>query len=231
MKKKNIFRILIALFFVGTIIVFYYSGLRCYLSFDYLNENRDALLNFVEEHFLMARFCYILIYVLLSVFFIPFTPLWAIFGGFIFGFWRALIYVVLGAVLGAIFAFLITRHVLGNFIQKRFKHRLEKFNIEIKRSGAFYLFVLRFSPFIPFVYVNLIAGVTKLSFRTYLWATILGVIPISLVYIFAGGQFSSIRSSSDIMSWNVILALLLLVFLSLLPIIVSHLKNHDRFKL
>ncbi|MBU0749910.1 VTT domain-containing protein, partial [Patescibacteria group bacterium] len=66
------------------------------------------------------------------------------------------------------------------FIQK-YKHELEK-------NGFQTVLFLRMVPLFPFDFVNYACGLTNIKYRTYLVATLIGVIPGLTAYIFLGSS-------------------------------------------
>jgi len=230
MKLRYFTRLFILLIIISVLVILYFSGLNRYISFAYFNANKAELLLYVHRNFMFSAFCFVGIYVLASVFFLPITPLLAVASGFIFGISYGVLFTIIGATIGAVLGFLLTKYILGILIQKRYKKKLEKFNREVKEHGGLYLFALRFSPFIPFVFVNLIAGLTSIPLTTFFVSTVLGVIPISFIYAFAGNRFGNISSSADVMSFDVIFALILLVLLSLLPLLIKR-KMRKKLKI
>jgi hypothetical protein len=62
--------------------------------------------------------------------------------------------------LGATLAFLASRFLLRDWVQKRFGDRLRAINAGIAKDGAFYLFTLRLVPVFPFFVINLLMGLT-----------------------------------------------------------------------
>ena len=71
-------------------------------------------------------------------------------------------------------------------MQERFGDRLRIFNREFEQAGAFYLFTLRLLPVIPFFMVNAVVGMTPIRIRTYWWVSQLGMLPGTLVWVYAG---------------------------------------------
>ena len=84
---------------------------------------------------------------------------------------------------------------------------------------------MRLIPLFPFFLLNLLSGLTRVSTRTYVTATALGIIPGSFVYTFAGSQLGSINSLSEIASPRVALALTFLGLLALSSTLYRHLTE------
>ena len=67
-----------------------------------------------------------------------------------FGFCRALILISFASAAGATIAFLLSRYLFRDSIERRFGDRLKVFNESLDRDGPFYLFTLRLVPIFPF---------------------------------------------------------------------------------
>ena len=121
--------------------------------------------------------------------------------GLFFGVVPGLIFAVTGLTLGAVIAFLVSRFVLGSWVQERYRTLLASFNEEIQRHGHFYLITLRVVPVLPFFLVNILAGLTEeFSLKRFAASTSIGLMPASFVYSFAGRRLAEINSPRDILS-------------------------------
>jgi len=75
---------------------------------------------------------------------------------------------------------------------------------------------------IPFYALNFASGATKMSARTYFSATLVGITPGVLVYSYAGTQLGDATRASDVVSFQVVLAL---IGISLLPLVGKYLQR------
>jgi uncharacterized membrane protein YdjX (TVP38/TMEM64 family) len=227
MKNLNRFFLFIKnwnkpLIFIGIllaiVIFFYASGLWRYLTFENLEKSRHILKSLVAEHYLLSVVIYIAVYIAVTAFSIPGAAVLTLAGGYLYGIFAGAFYVNIGATAGACAAFLASRYFIEESIQKKFEKQLKGFNSEIEENGVGYLLSLRFIPAVPFFLINLLAGVTKIGFLTFLWTTAVGIIPGSLVYSYAGSNLAEVRSASGILSPPIIMAFLLLALFSLIPV-------------
>jgi uncharacterized membrane protein YdjX (TVP38/TMEM64 family) len=199
-------------------------GIHQHLTFENITENRDMLLSFVDQNYILSVFIF-LTAMISTAFFIPGTLALTVASGFFFGFIAGMFYALLGACLGAIMAFLASRYLIGSWIQHKLNNQLETFNKEISRHGHNYLLFFRIVPVLPFFVVNYLAGITNISAWTFLWTTAVGMLPGALVCTFAGQQLGIISSLDRIFSTEVIIAFILLAALILLPPAVRHTKK------
>ena len=198
-----------------TILAFIYFDLTHYLSLDAVKSHRDSLRQLTETHYAAAVIAFIATYVLQTACSLPGATVMTLLGGFLFGSVFGMLYVNIGATTGATLAFLAARYVLQGWVQRKFGDRLGPLQQGFERDGFSYLLTLRLIPLFPFFLVNLLSGLTRVSVRSYVGATALGIIPGSFVYTYAGSQLGSINALSEIASARVVLALTFLGLLSL----------------
>lgn len=194
------------------------------LGLETIKEHQTELISYTRHHYILSVAVYISILVL-TAFFIPGALVMSMLGGFLFGTAAAVVYIDAGMTLGAVLAFLASRYVLGERLQKRFAPRLKALNDEVNKHGPSYLIVLRIVPIMPFFAVNYLAGATTMSLVRFTASTILGVLPGALVNAYAGEQLSNIESIKGLMSPKMVIAIIAMAVLTLIPVIVSHSKR------
>ena len=99
----------------------------------------------------------------------------------------------------------------------RFGSKLEGMNRELELRGFNYLLFLRLVPLFPFFLINLAAGLTRLPLRTFVFGTLLGIIPGGFVFVNAGASLATITSLSGIVSPRVLGSFALLGLFALIP--------------
>jgi pyruvate/2-oxoglutarate dehydrogenase complex dihydrolipoamide dehydrogenase (E3) component len=120
--------------------------------------------------------------------------------GSLFGLFWGTIIVSFASSIGATLAFLASRYLLHDVVQKRFGDRLKPLNEGIRKDGAFYLFTLRLVPLFPFFLINLLMGLTAIRAVTFYWVSQVGMLAGTLVYVNAGTQLAQLESLSGILS-------------------------------
>lgn len=221
-------RIVILLFIAVVISSFFYFDLGRYLTIESLKANQAVFAEFYASHRLGTVLTFIAIYIIQTAISLPGATILTLAAGALFGVVMAAIYVNIGATIGATAAFLVTRYIFHDSVQKKFGSRLEKINTELERSGLNYLLFLRLVPVFPFFLINLGAGLTKIPLRTFFFGTMIGIFPGSLVYCTAGASLASINSVNEIVSPRVLGSFVLLGVFSLVPVLYKKLnKNRD----
>src|SRR5881392_2596016 len=132
-------------------------------------------------------FIFIGVYVVVTVLLAPGAIL-TIGAGFAFGLWKGFLAVSAGATLGASLAFLVARFIARERVVA-IAQRNEKFreiDSAIGKQGAKLIFLLRLSPVIPFNLSNYLYGLTGVKFWPYVFASWIGMMPATFLYVFIG---------------------------------------------
>jgi uncharacterized membrane protein YdjX (TVP38/TMEM64 family) len=133
----------------------------------------------------LGPIAYVLLYAVGPSFLVP-GAVMTIAGGLAFGaFWGA-IWSLVGANLGALIAFWAGRFLGQSFVERIFGERFRQLLDRLVRNGFFLILYLRLVPVIPYNALNMLAGVSPISFRDYLWATLIGMIPGTVLFAFLG---------------------------------------------
>ena len=203
-------RLLLLGVIAAAIIVFFAFDLRQYLTFDYLESQRVALRELVAAHPLQVGAAYFVIYVVVTGLSLPGAAVMTLAGGAIFGLLWGTVLVSFASTIGATVAMLVARFLLRDYVQRRFSSQLGGINRGIERDGAFYLFSLRLVPLFPFFMINLVMGVMPIRALTFFVASQIGMLPGTLVFVFAGTRLAEVSGPGDVLSPDLILAFVLL---------------------
>lgn len=229
--RQTIQKIIICSVAAFAVAAYFYFGIGQLLSLDALKENHLRLGLYVSDHYLSSSLMFCITYVLTTALSLPGAAILTLAGGAIFGFLPGLIMVSFASTVGATLAFLSSRFLFRNSIQKRFSDKLESFNQGISKDGAFYLFSLRLLPVFPFFLINLVMGLTSIRTRTFFLVSQVGMLAGTAAYVNAGTQLSKIESVRDVLSTELILSF---SFLGLLPLfsrwLIHILKKRKRLK-
>lgn len=221
--RRTTFRKLAVLaVFVGAFVAAY-ATLGDYLTLDYLGQQEAALRDFQASHFWRVLAVAFVVYVAVTGLSLPGAAGLTMTCGWLFGFWRGVLVVSFASTTGATLAFLLSRYLLRDVVQRRFGERLAKFNRALEKEGAFYLFSLRLIPAVPFFVINVVMGLTPLRVWTYWWVSQLGMLAGTAVYVYAGAQFPTLgelaqQGVGGVMTPQILIAF---VMLGLFPIVVK----------
>jgi pyruvate/2-oxoglutarate dehydrogenase complex dihydrolipoamide dehydrogenase (E3) component/uncharacterized membrane protein YdjX (TVP38/TMEM64 family) len=197
MNKKKLMLVAVILALIAAYFAF---GLGRFLTLDYLKSQQAAIDTYVDQRPLAAAIGFFLLYVAVTGLSLPGAAIMTLAAGAIFGLaWGTLI-VSFASAIGATLAFLASRFLFRDAIQRRYGDRLHAFDAGMARDGAFYLFTLRLVPAFPFFLINLLMGLTAIRTWTYYWVSQLGMLAGTLVYVNAGTQLARIDSLRGILS-------------------------------
>ena len=212
--SKRTKKILLVLIVLAAIVATRFSGVLDHVTLEALKKQGQASREIVAGHYALSVLVYMVGYALAVALSVPGDIVLSVAGGYLFGTFLGAFYINVGATTGALLSFLFSRYVAGDWLQKRYSRHLDRFNREVEARGHFYLLIVRLIPLFPFVLVNLLSGLSGVRVRTYLWTTCLGIIPVSLIYAYAGSQLGNISSTRDLFTGREMAALLLLVALA-----------------
>ena len=128
---------------------------------------------------------YMLLYAVGPSFLVP-GAVMTVAGGLAFGALWGSIYSLIGANAGALIAFAAGRFLGRSFVKHLVGGRFEKLLAHIGRHGFQIVFYLRLVPIIPYNALNLMAGASPITFRDYFWASMIGMVPGTILFAFLG---------------------------------------------
>ena len=151
----------------------------------------------VDSVGLWGPLIFILGYVAATIAFVPGSVL-SLAAGSIFGLERGVVYVFIGATLGASLAFLVSRFLAREVIEQKLKEtpKFSAIDKAVGREGLKVVLLLRLSPLFPFNLTNYALGLTKIRFRDYFVASI-GMLPGSVLYTYYGTVAANLSQLMD----------------------------------
>jgi uncharacterized membrane protein YdjX (TVP38/TMEM64 family) len=211
-------RYLLLALFAGVVVAFFALDGQRYFTLEAVKGNRDALLGFTEEHFASALALAFAIYVGAVAFSLPVATILTLTVGFLFGRWIGTALTVAAATTGATAVFLAARYLFAEAAQRRMGELGARINAGFTANAFSYLLFLRLVPVFPFFLVNLAPALTGIKLRTFVLATLVGVVPGTFVYVNLGQALGRIESTRELVSPQVLGALALLGLVALLPV-------------
>lgn len=109
----------------------------------------------------------------------------------LFGWWQGAILSWVSSMAGAVLCFWIARALGREAVEKlTSKAGLARIDEFFQRHGAQSVLIARLLPFVSFDFVSYFAGLTSMSFRSFIVATGLGQLPATVVYSYVGGMLT-----------------------------------------
>ena len=154
---------------------------------------RNAL-QWVDNLGTIAPIVFILIYTIATVAFLPGSIL-TLGAGLVFGIVQGSIYVFIGATIGATLAFLVGRYLARGWISKKIAgdRKFSAIDRAVGQEGFKIVLLTRLSPIFPFNLLNYALGVTGVSLKDYVLASV-GMIPGTIMYVYIGSLAGSIAT-------------------------------------
>jgi len=188
------------------------------MSFDDVHGALAALQGYYLAYPLLSMLGFFALFTLLTACCLPGAAVLMLLAGASFGLVWGSVLAVLASTTGATLTMLASRHALRERVTARLGGRLQGLNHGLQRDGAVYMLSLRLLPVIPFVVLNLLSGLSCLPTRTFFWASALGMLPATVLYVNAGLQLAQVHSLDGLLSAPALGALAALGLLPLLAL-------------
>jgi len=161
----------------------------------------ESSLIWIEQHQKVAWIVFILLYALALVLLLP-ASAFSLAAGYLFGPLKGWAVVVVAATLGSCIAFIVGKTFLRDWVLEKAKNmkNFSKLDTAVAEKGFLIVFLTRLSPAFPFSLINYVYSVTKIKLSHFAAATFLGIIPGSLLYVYAG---STAKNLQDVLSGKV----------------------------
>jgi pyruvate/2-oxoglutarate dehydrogenase complex dihydrolipoamide dehydrogenase (E3) component/uncharacterized membrane protein YdjX (TVP38/TMEM64 family) len=208
--KKNLSKLILVVLIIALAIAFFAFDLGRYFTLPNLKVQQEAFAAYYARHAASTLLIYFGIYVAVTALSLPGATIMTLAGGALLGLGVGTLVVSFASSIGATLAFLVSRFVLRDSVQKKFGDKLGAINQGVRKDGAFYLFTLRLVPVFPFFIINLIMGLTPIRTLVFYFVSQLGMLPGTLVYVNAGTRLAQIDSLKGILSPGLIFSFVLL---------------------
>jgi uncharacterized membrane protein YdjX (TVP38/TMEM64 family) len=152
---------------------------------------------------------------------IPSAPI-ALAAGLAYGHTWGTLYIVIGAVTGALIAFTIARLVGHEILSRWFGDKLKVGLLGSQNTLTSIVFVSRLLPFVSFDIVSYAAGLTEITWWRFTLATTLGIIPTSFLLAHFGGEMATGDAR------RIATSVLALGTLTLIPVLAKVLWSHRK---
>ena len=213
--------------FLTALLFFFLEWLKTF-NLQEIIEYKKSLLYLVQDRPLTLSLSFFLVYLLVSILSLPGTVFFNIIGGFLFGFVKGVALAVFALSIGSSITFLISRFFLRDFFIRKGGDKLNKICEKLKKDEAYYLFALRWFPFVPLFFTNVIMGLGSIKLSVFYVISFLSFLPIVAIYINMGSQLSQLEDLQGLVAPNLLFAFALI---GLFPLFVKYLFRFlKRFK-
>lgn len=150
-------------------------------------------IEWIQTHGAMAWIVYVLVYIAAAVLLVPGSIL-TLAAGFVFGLPLGVALVSAGSVLGAAAAFLVGRFLARDWVRGRIADlpRFRALDSATRHEGFLIVLLARLSPLFPFNLLNYGLGITGVRFKDYFFASWIGMLPATVLYVYVGTLASDV---------------------------------------
>lgn len=217
MKRRTIKIIILAVFISAAFFSARFFHLDRYLDQEYLR-------GWIKGFGVWGPAVYILIYSIAPSLMLPGLPL-TVLGGILFGPFWGVIYVAVGATIGAAAAFLISRYMGREWVEGVILKggRLKEIDREVEKKGWRIVAFTRLIPLFPYNFLNYAYGLTNIRFLHYVAATFVFMLPGIIAYVLFSSSILGLfkgRASKEF-----IIGAILVAIVSLIPILYKRFKR------
>ncbi|MCA1012907.1 TVP38/TMEM64 family protein [Halobacillus halophilus] len=181
MKWKSLIR---ALLFV---IVFLVIAWFIRQQFD---VTADSIRSFILSFGIYGPLLFMGLYAIGPIVVFP-TSILSLAAAFAYGLWPGMLYIVIGATAAGITGYVMGRFFGDSVLKFQESKWSEKIYYRMKERGFLYVFVLRLIPIVGFDILSYLAGVTRVKLRSFIIATVFGMLPGTFAYSLVGTSLAS----------------------------------------
>jgi uncharacterized membrane protein YdjX (TVP38/TMEM64 family) len=188
----------------------------------------QSIRDWITKFGTLAPIAYILVWVILPVFFFP-VPILALAGGLSFGLWTGTLYTLIGAAFNSSLMFWLAKILAKDMVNKYLEEKMpkkwwDKFMGAEGKESFLIVFICRLIPAMPYNVINYASGLTNIPFTKYTVATIIGILPGTVIFLNVGDKILDIHSPEFIIS--IVLVILLTLGSIMLGNMVSKKKEN-----
>jgi uncharacterized membrane protein YdjX (TVP38/TMEM64 family) len=174
-----------------------------YFNIDFSKITVESFKEKIDSFGIWGPVIYIVLYVFRPLILFP-AAVFSASAGAIWGL-KGLIYLTIGANLSAIAEFLIARYFAREMVEKLIKGKFSNVDKAVEQRGFITVLLIRLIPNVPWDIQNLALGLTKVKFRDYALATLIGILPGSFALVYFGSSFISVITNPKHF-WKIIVA-------------------------
>jgi uncharacterized membrane protein YdjX (TVP38/TMEM64 family)/rhodanese-related sulfurtransferase len=172
----------------------------------------------------LAWLAFMIFYALATVLFLPGSIL-TLAGGSLFGPVLGTFVNLTGATLGATLAFLLSRYLASDWVERKTGGRLKQLKDGVEGEGWRFVAFVRLVPLFPFNLLNYALGLTRIRLLHYLIATYVCMLPGAIAYTYLGYAGREAAAGGEDLVHKALLALALLAVAAFLPRLIGSFRQ------
>ena len=151
----------------------------------------DVIRHYIGGFGPWAIVVYIILYTVNTVSILPPIAVMSLSAGFLFGPVLGLMALTAGAFCGTTATFFIARTFGGKFVDKVLRGKAADFQDKLGRNGFLVILPVRLIGFPPWEFVNYASGLSHISYKDYITATMIGIMPAVVIQVFFADRLSN----------------------------------------
>jgi uncharacterized membrane protein YdjX (TVP38/TMEM64 family) len=214
MNRRSAIKLGVLGLLVAGVVALYFSPARTYLTKAHLRDLITWLRGLWYGPFVLIG-----LYAVGCVFALP-ASVFVIAAGVIWGWKLGALYAITGGMIGAVASYFVGGF-LGEGLLEKFGSAGRAVRRQVESAGFTSMLIVRLIPGPPFAVWNYAAGIARMRFRDYFWATLIGVIPSHIVFTYcADSLVNGTMTQGDALKRLAIVCALLLALIAI-PLIIK----------
>jgi len=178
---------------------------------------------------LLAPLGHIVLFALGTILFVP-GAIFGLVGGAMFGpLWGAVLNLT-GATLGVTAAFLVARYAAADWVRRKVGGRLDRLITGVEAEGWRFVAFVRLVPLFPFNLTSYALGLTRISLKHYVLASLVCMVPGTMAYTWLGNAGREAAAGNTAAIRYGLIALALLAAITFLPRVVWRMRGQEQPK-
>ena len=175
--------------------IFGIAALIAAATYFNVQELLRRTLAWIESLSAWGSMAFIFLYILATVLFLPGSIL-TLGAGLLFGVVLGFVYVSIASTVGATAAFLIGRYLARDWVARKIEGNttFQAIDDAVGEGGWRIVGLTRLSPIFPFNMLNYAFGLTHVSLRDYFFASWIGMMPGTVMYVYLGSVAGSLAA-------------------------------------
>ncbi|MGL5149895.1 MAG: TVP38/TMEM64 family protein [Clostridium sp.] len=177
------------------------------LNFETIkNLDVNELVTYIKSQGALSIIVFLLIFSIKPFFLVIPANVVAIGGGILFGTTFGFGLSMLGFFISGTIAFFISRSLGREFVEGLLGNKFMKLDDNMESNGFKILFLLRLPPILPYDPLSYASGLTKIKYKDFILASVLGVVPETFCYSVMGSNINNPKSAAFIMPIILVIA-------------------------
>jgi len=179
--------------FIAIYFLFSTFDLKDLASYEFIKENREAILKYKNNNIFFLTIIFFIITIFLNLLLTPML-LPTLIIGFIFGKWLGTLILIFGNTIGGFLLYRLAKTFFSDLIEEKFKTRFSKFIDFFNKNDLIYFMCFRFigGGGTPFPIQNILPVLFNMSSKSYIVATLIGILPTTFVTVALGSGIEKI---------------------------------------